>query len=94
MYYRYTIDKKLKEHTETLADQATSIAGILLSITGIGSRLSAVEATASENRQLITTMQSNISAHTIALNDLFSRVGTLETNYTSLDARVTALENE
>lgn len=100
-YFRYTIDQKLNQDREDIDTNRDNISATSLALSALQGVVAGVSATASENRVLINNMQSSISAHTQSLNNLFARVGALESAVSSinsaissLDARVTALENQ
>ena len=93
-YFRYTIDQKLNKDREDIDTNRDNISATSLGLSALQGVVAGVSATASENRVLINNMQSNISAHTQALNDLFTRVGNLEQQVADHEARIQALENQ
>jgi len=93
-YFRYTIDQKLNKDREDIDTNRDNISATSLGLSALQGVVAGVSATTSENRVLINNMQSSISAHTQALNDLFTRVGALEQQVANHEQRIQALENQ
>lgn len=93
-YFRYTIDQKLNKQREDIDTNRDNISATSLGLSALQGVVAGVSATTSENRVLINNMQSSISAHTQALNDLFARVGTLEQQVANHEQRIQALEQQ
>lgn len=93
-YFRYTIDQKLNKDREDIDTNRDNISATSLALSALQGVVAGVSATTSENRVLINNMQTSISAHTQALNDLFTRVGNLERQVADHEQRIQALENQ
>lgn len=86
-YFRYTIDKKLHDHEQSLITINADLTTAIGNITGLTTRVAGCEATDVIQTQTIQSMQGTISAQTTAINQLLARMS-------SLEDRVTALENQ
>ena len=87
-YFRYTIDKKLQEHDDSIITINADLTGAIANITGLTTRVAGCEATDVIQTQTIQSMQGTISAQTTAINQLLARVSSLEDRVTALEGRI------
>lgn len=94
MYFRYTIDQKLKQLREDEDATATSLSEQIVIITSLVQRTNELSASISELQSTVSSLQTSLNAHTQAINNALSRIQTLETKVEDHERRIQALENQ
>jgi uncharacterized coiled-coil protein SlyX len=87
-YFRYTIDKKLHDHEQSIITINTDLTTAIGNITGLTTRVAGCEATDVIQTQTIQSMQGTISAQTTAINQLLARMSSLEDRVTALEQQI------
>ena len=91
--FRYTIDQRLKEHSESIIQINLDLTAAVTALTNLTSRVSSAEASINELTDAVISLRSSVSAHTTAINNALARIHTLEEQVADHERRITALEN-